>query len=263
MNQCSYLFPEARALPGGNSLHGVFMGRVIAVDPTTYTAQVEVEDGSTTIKTTVSTLHAHNGRGWTWLPEEGELVVVAFLGGAKVRPVILGSMFDSRDPLPNTQGGSATLYHQSGTKIQIDANGDLHLTHTSGSDVTVDANNHTVTHHGTTAQIQSNGDVVITHANSQKLLLSGTRVEADSAAGTTKLAIDDGSAILSSGAGTIQINESTGQILISPGIGTTVVLGGGSNPAVMNGDITGPAIGVGVPAHFHSIIGGSTKVVLT
>lgn len=261
MNQCSYLLPEAKALPGGNSLAGLFMARVISVDAATYTAHVEIEDGSILPKVTVSTLRAHNGNGWAWLPQEGELVVVAFLGGAKVRGVILGSMFDSRDTLPNTQAGSATLLHQSGTKLQIDQNGDIHLTHTSGSDDSIDANNHTITHHGTTAQIQSNGDVVVTHASGQKITLTGTRVEADSANGQSKLTVDNTKATLQSNGSSVEV-DNAGAINIFPAAGAVVNLGaGGTNFAVRDSDFTGPPIGP-LASHTHQVIATTTKVIV-
>ena len=260
MNQCSYLYPEAREMPGGNSLQGLFMGRVIAVDATAYTADVEIEEGSKAFKVAVSTLRAQNGRGWTWLPEEGELVVVAFLRGAKVRGVILGSMFDTRDTLPNNDAGSVTLAHKSGTVLKIDSTGDIHLTHTSGSSESIDPNNHTITHHGTTAQFQSNGDLVITHANGQKFTLTGTEVEAQSANGQTTLTVDNTKAVVASNGSSVEV-DNAGSINIFPAVGGLVNLGSsGTQFAVRDGDFTGPA-SAGTP-HTHQIIASSTHVIV-
>jgi phage baseplate assembly protein V len=261
MNRTSSQYHDPHATPPADTLRGLFMGRVIAVDPATYTAKVEVEDGSVTIQTTVMTLRAHDRRGWTWLPEEGELVVVAFLGGAKARPVILGSMFDRLDTVPNIEGGSVTLAHKSGTVLKIDADGDLHLTHLSGSDETIDADNHTITHHGTVAQFQSNGDVVVTHANGQKVTLSGTKVEADSANGQTRLTLDDAQATLESNGSSVEV-DNAGAINIFPAGSAVVSLGsGGTQFAVRDGDFTGPPIGP-LGSHTHQIIASGTKVIV-
>jgi phage baseplate assembly protein V len=244
MNQRPAHYPDHERTMTGDTLHGLFMGRVISVDPATYTAKVEIEDGSVTIQTTVMTLRAHDTRGWTWLPEEGELVVVAFLGGAKTRPVILGSMFDSRDGLPNTEEGSVTLAHKSGTTLKIDADGDVHLTHPTGHTVNLDATK-----------------VELTHQGGQKITLTGTKVELDSANGVGKVTVDNTVTKLESNGNKVELT-SAGTINIFPSPSGLVNLGDfGIEFAARGGDVTSSPIGP-VPDHFHTIIAGGTKVVI-
>jgi phage baseplate assembly protein gpV len=260
MNRTSHLLPQPRELPVGDTLHGLLMARVISTDPATYTAQVEVEEGSQSIEAAIMALRAFDGRGWNWLPEENELVVLGFLGGAKTRPVILGSLFARLDTIPNTEEGSVTLHHRSGTVLTIDASGDIHLTHESGSDETIDASNHTITHHGTTAQFQSNGDVVVTHANGQMVTLTGTKAEIDSANGGSKLTVDNSLAKLESGGSSVEV-DNAGAINIFPAPGQIVNLGtGGTNFAVRDGDFTGPA-SAGTP-HTHQVFASGGIVII-
>jgi phage baseplate assembly protein V len=244
MNQRPAHYPDHERTMTGDSLHGLFMGRVISVDPATYTAKVEVEDGSVTIQTTVMTLRAHDTRGWTWLPEEGELVVVAFLGGAKTRPVILGSMFDSRDGLPNTEEGSVTLAHKSGTTLKIDADGDVHLTHPAGHTVNLDATK-----------------VELTHDNGQRLTLSGTQAELTSADQASAVTLTDAKVTLVSNGSSVEVNDA-GSINIFPGAGATVSLGSpGSEFAVRGNDVTSPPIGP-LASHTHTLIASGSIVLI-
>lgn len=245
MNQRSAHYPEHHETKVGNHLNGLFMGRVRAVDPTAYTAQVEIEDGSVSIQATIMTLRAHDTRGWTWLPEEGELVVVAFLGGAKTRPVILGSMFDSRDTLPNTEEGAVTLKHKSGTVLTIDADGDVHLTHKDGSALTVD-----------------DTAINLEHSGGQHLLLTGTKTEATSANGQTKLTLENTKGTLESNGSSVEINNA-GSINIFAAGSAIVNLGtSGGDFAARSGDITSSPIGGPVADHFHTLIAGGTKVIV-
>jgi phage baseplate assembly protein gpV len=265
MNRPQALYPPHQPSKKSGDLFGIYLARVLDVNAKTGTVRVMVEEGSRTIDAAVLAPRANNGRGWVWLPEPEDLVAVAFLAGAKPRPIVLGCFYDTRDTLPNVEPGSATLFHQSGTKLQIDANGNLHLTHKSGSDLTKDANNHTVTHHGTTTQIQSNGDIVVTHANGQQIKVTGTEIDlvtgnVSAKVKTTGITLDSNSA----GSGAKVVIDTSGAVTITPGGSGIINLGGPgvTNPAIQGGDITGPAIGAGVPAHYHQIIGASTTVFL-
>lgn len=251
----SALFPEPKELPTADSLHGLYMGRVLSVDPATYSAKVEVEDGSVTIQTTVMTLRAHNATGWTWLPEEGELVVVAFLGGAKTRPVIMGSMFDSHDTIPNTEEGATALTHKSGAVLTIDASGDIHLAHPNGHRIDLAGDDVTVT------QAQGGGKFEVTHQDGQKITLEGTSAVVTSADGDTKITLDDTVATIESGASRIEVHKDA-HINIFSNATAVVSLGtGGSKFAIRQDDFTGPPIG-SLASHTHQVISSQTKVII-
>lgn len=242
-------------MPTADSLNGLWMGRVISVDPDAYTCQVFLEDGSTTITAALMTLRAHEARGWTWLPEEGELVVVAFLGGAKARPVILGSLFDRLDTIPNTEEGAAALTHKSGASVTIDASGDIHVLHPSGHRVDLAGDDLTIT------QAQGAGKFEVTHQNGQKITLDGTSAVVTSADGDTKITLDDTEATLESGGSSITVNKDAYISIIPDGSAVVALGAGGTLFALRDGDVTGPPIGP-LGSHTHQVFASSNRVTI-
>lgn len=85
--------------------------------------------------------------GWVNIPKVGELVVLSFIGGNLNAPVILGRLYNDEDrPPKNDQGqmvltqlDSLTITMNSGTKIEIDKDGNVKIE--AKGDVTINNGN--------------------------------------------------------------------------------------------------------------------------
>ncbi len=71
----------------------------------------------------VSGVGAGKQRGWFFLPEVGDEVVVMFVNGDIARPVVLGAVWNGKDTAADTNGGKnerVTIVSRAGSKITLD-----------------------------------------------------------------------------------------------------------------------------------------------
>ena len=69
----------------------------------------------------LATPHTGNGRGMMFIPEIGDEVLVAFLGGDPEQPVVVGSLWNGKDlaPEPAKDNTAKRLITRSGNTIQL------------------------------------------------------------------------------------------------------------------------------------------------
>jgi uncharacterized protein involved in type VI secretion and phage assembly len=83
------------------------------------------KDRPTTRWVRVAGPHAGPERGFAFLPEVGDEVLVAFEQGDPERPVVIGALWNGKDPMPNAAAGNATkrIVTRSGNTIQLSDEG--------------------------------------------------------------------------------------------------------------------------------------------
>lgn len=108
--------------------------------------------------------------GWSCLPREGELVLLAFIGGDLNAPVALGSVYDDT-ARPPPAGPEEVVYQP-----PVDEASDvrrLHVELPNGALLTVEDAAVTVTAGDTVVTVSTDGDVEITAAGNLKLVAKG------------------------------------------------------------------------------------------
>lgn len=216
--------PEAVLHPGRN-LTGLYLGKVLTVDPKAGLVRVELLDGAQPTAARMLVPAAAPGTGWVWLPQVGDLVVVGFLHGNNGMPVVMGALHGLSDALPSQQAGALTLHHPSGTTLVVAKDGTATLTQASGSFVT----------------LTPNGGIEL------KDTTGGADVKLES----TGLTISQGGAVA-------QITPA-GTINLTPALGGVVNLGSSTNFVCVEGDATSPPIGT-LATHTHTLINSQVKV---
>jgi uncharacterized protein involved in type VI secretion and phage assembly len=120
---------EATALEAGSreALHGVYSAVVKDVSDPEALGRVKVRLSALRDEpwARLATLMAGNGRGTWFVPDPGDEVLVAFEAGDPRRPYVLGALWNSSDPPPETMDGAGTnprrvIRTRSGTRIAID-----------------------------------------------------------------------------------------------------------------------------------------------
>lgn len=108
--------------------------------------------------------------GVSALPAEGDLVVVAFMGGALNAPVVIGSLYDDQAH-PPVAGPEEVVYQppdDSASGVRR-----LHVELPNGSLVTLDEDTLTIDWGGTSIVLANGGDVTIEAGGNIKLSASG------------------------------------------------------------------------------------------
>lgn len=267
-------YPERQEVSQQDTrMTGIFMARVVTVDPATGLLDCELVDGSHIFRATCMALHAGSASGWLWLPEVEQLVVMAFLQGHKALPVVLGSLFADKDTPPTQAANEALLKHQSGSTLRIQENGDVIVTHNAGPLIRVQGDQISIQAEGASIELFPTGDIQVTHPNGSNIRVDETKVSINS---------DEGSIIeVDAGSGFIRLQHSTGNrirveelsIVIQDAAGNNITLDsdngkvtvsvsgtielGGTTAVVLDGDITTPG---GSPSHTHNVIASSVKL---
>lgn len=170
----------------GSNLWGLYLGKVLEVLPSKTAIRAQLEGGSHTIDAQVMAPRAHAARGWVWLPEVGELVVIAFIRGHKEMPVCLGSVYDQTDGRPTTAANVLKLKHQSGASVEVNEAGKVTLD-ANGSTITLNPNGKIVLEPGAGTTIELGGTVAVARhgdltsvesGHSHTIIASSTKVKA-------------------------------------------------------------------------------------
>jgi phage baseplate assembly protein gpV len=255
---------------------GLIMGRVRDLDATTGLATVEMVDGAVVFKATVMAHHANGSSGLLWLPQVEDLVVLAFLQGHKALPVILGSVYPTKETIPTPDPDVLEVKHQSGTVVRVEQNGDVTITHVAGPVLRIENDTISLEAEGATAAIEATGDIQLTHPNGSNVRLDedavtinsdeGTKIEVEAGSGFVRIQHSEGNRILvqdlqvviqdGTGDNVIQLNTSAGKLVVSV-LGTIEL--GGTTKVVLDGDSTGPQIGSG-PSHTHQVIASAVTL---
>lgn len=96
--------------------------------------------------------------GWSALPNEGDLVLVEFVGGDLNAPIVVGCVYDDQAHPPVAQPHEVVYQPPDDADSNVRR---LHLELTSGATITLDDDKLTIAFGDTTVEIQRDGDVSI------------------------------------------------------------------------------------------------------
>lgn len=128
------LTDDAPDRPSLGSLHGIFLGKVVAVDDPDgmsrvqvrlYTTPTEVGDGDCAVWARVAAPFAGAERGAFLIPDVGDEVVVTHVNGDPRQPLVLGGLWSGAAAPPERLGGDGrridryAIKARNGTRIAI------------------------------------------------------------------------------------------------------------------------------------------------
>lgn len=193
----------------------------------------------------IATMSAGNGRGSFFIPEVGDEVLVAFEHGDPNRPFVIGMLWNSDDPPPETMDSQGknnlrTIKSRSGHLITLDDSSDdkaakITIKSQGGHQVTLDDANDT----GKIELKSSGGHTVTLDDDGKKITIAdsgGGKLELDANAGALAISVSGNADQTVGGNLTITVN---GSVTISAPSGITldsasVKLGTGASLALAN-----------------------------
>jgi len=140
----------------------ISVGSVEKVYRRTYRADVYIAQSNQYLrKVMIASSYVGRGFGLITPLTEGDIVLIAFVGGSVDVPIIIGRLFtegkEGIEP-PDTEEDEVIFHHKTGTKIQIMGDGEIVFTGVSG----------------TTLQILADGEVIVTPISGKQILLGSS-----------------------------------------------------------------------------------------
>lgn len=131
------------------------VGKVVAVDPKTAKARVEIEDIDKVITYWLPVIMPKTQDDkFYWLPDIGELVLIGFLDYGIEQGFILGSIYNEKDTPPVSDQNKMHIKFKDGTVIEYDRANNTLLIDVKGS-ITIKASGNVNISSGTQMTLQA------------------------------------------------------------------------------------------------------------
>ena len=110
------------------------VGRVVKIIKSPYLVDVVIEAlGYYAQNVPIASGYVGDQYGLVIMPELDDVVLIAFIGGSRSNPVVIGRLYSHHDTPPSLSDSEVAFKHKSGTEVKIEASGDVIITPASGA----------------------------------------------------------------------------------------------------------------------------------